>query len=153
MLFESQSKADNFIRYNYVEITAHSDHTPSRSYYCTFCCGWHITSIQDEATGKLCDLKDEMLWEKIRIKCLLIDIENACLEIGELMEYADYTGAEQLIEQTRHSFHEAKKESESHNIVMKEIQLLEDRLDKLLHEIFFERYSTFYISSQNHYKR
>ncbi|MDO4510378.1 MAG: hypothetical protein Q4B68_00990 [Bacteroidales bacterium] len=44
MLFETQKKADNFIRYNAEEIMEETGVAPVRSYYCVFCGGWHITS-------------------------------------------------------------------------------------------------------------
>jgi len=43
MLFESQSKADNFIRFNAEEIMEENGYAPIRSYYCPFCLGWHVT--------------------------------------------------------------------------------------------------------------
>ena len=65
MLFESQSKADNFIKFNKDEIASSSVKTPSRSYYCTFCCGWHVTSIEDEEFAASRDKQDEDTWEFI----------------------------------------------------------------------------------------
>lgn len=41
MLFETKSKADNFLKFNKDDF----DKTPSRSYFCSFCGGWHISSI------------------------------------------------------------------------------------------------------------
>jgi hypothetical protein len=48
MLFESEKKAENFIKFNKEEIKAESGYSPERSYYCLFCCGWHITSIKEK---------------------------------------------------------------------------------------------------------
>lgn len=41
MLFESKNKADNFLKFNKNDF----DKTPKRSYFCSFCGGWHISSI------------------------------------------------------------------------------------------------------------
>ena len=41
MLFESESKAENFIKWNGDDIDTHGDGL--RAYYCPACCGWHIT--------------------------------------------------------------------------------------------------------------
>ena len=41
MLFESKSKADNFIKFNKGDFI---NKTPTRSYFCSFCGGWHISS-------------------------------------------------------------------------------------------------------------
>jgi hypothetical protein len=48
MLFDTEKKAQNFIRFNNEEIQAESGYSPERSYYCLFCGGWHITSIKRE---------------------------------------------------------------------------------------------------------
>ena len=41
MFFETENKAENFIRFNAKDIP-HGDKL--RSYYCSACCGWHISS-------------------------------------------------------------------------------------------------------------
>lgn len=68
MWFETQTKADNFLKFNKENIAAVSRKVPTRSYYCSFCCGWHITSIDDEQMAKQRDARDEQLWETIRRK-------------------------------------------------------------------------------------
>ena len=42
MLFETESKAKNFIKWNGEEIDSHGGEL--RPYYCPGCCGWHISS-------------------------------------------------------------------------------------------------------------
>jgi len=64
MLFESQAKADNFIKYNRDEIASLYNKVPSRSYYCSFCCGWHVTSVDDEGKAKANDKRDEHTYIK-----------------------------------------------------------------------------------------
>lgn len=66
MLFESKAKADNFIKFNSEEIESQSGKAPSRSYYCSFCAGWHVTSISEEGKGVARDKRDEELWKKIK---------------------------------------------------------------------------------------
>ena len=44
MLFESKSKAMNFIKFNADEIMEESGVAPTRAYFCNSCCGWHVTS-------------------------------------------------------------------------------------------------------------
>lgn len=66
MWFESQAKADNFLKFNKESIAAGSSKVPTRSYYCSFCCGWHVTSIDDDAVAKEREERDEKLWETIR---------------------------------------------------------------------------------------
>lgn len=44
MLFPTEKKADNFIRFNADEIMDETGKAPVRSYYCSLCGGWHVTS-------------------------------------------------------------------------------------------------------------
>lgn len=48
MLFESQKKAENFIRFNKAEFEEEGKKVPVRAYYCEACCGWHVTSNPNE---------------------------------------------------------------------------------------------------------
>ncbi|MDD5770566.1 MAG: hypothetical protein PHE25_06350 [Candidatus Gracilibacteria bacterium] len=47
ILFETEKKAENFMKFNNDEIESKSGYSPQRSYYCVFCMGWHITSIKE----------------------------------------------------------------------------------------------------------
>lgn len=58
LLFETEAKANNFIKFNHDEIlrTSCRQHkAPVRSYYCQLCGGFHVTSNPSVATGKLID--------------------------------------------------------------------------------------------------
>lgn len=44
MLFESESQAGNFIKFNRESIEELGGKIPVRSYYCPLCMGWHVTS-------------------------------------------------------------------------------------------------------------
>lgn len=65
MLFESKSKADNFIKFNSGEILEENEKAPVRSYYCTLCIGWHVTSNPSTVEGERLDGRDEKLIHKI----------------------------------------------------------------------------------------
>lgn len=60
MLFETQSKADNFIRFNKEEILEENGKAPVRSYYCTFCNGYHVTSNPSVVAGERLNTEDEL---------------------------------------------------------------------------------------------
>jgi hypothetical protein len=45
MLFESESKANNFMKFNAETIEKENGYKPVRAYYCVNCIGWHLTSI------------------------------------------------------------------------------------------------------------
>ena len=65
MLFESEEKANNFIRFNSAEIMELNGKAPTRSYFCRFCGGWHITSISSEQKGQEIDQLDQDRFEKL----------------------------------------------------------------------------------------
>lgn len=60
MLFETEKKADNFIKFNKREIEEESGYSPQRSYYCLFCDGWHLTSISEHIGAS----KKEQMFEQ-----------------------------------------------------------------------------------------
>jgi hypothetical protein len=64
MLFETQSKADNFIKFNADTILEASGKSPERSYYCVFCGGYHITSNASEDDGEQMNTRDYNLMDK-----------------------------------------------------------------------------------------
>lgn len=61
MLFETEKKAETFIRFNSEEIDTESGYSPVRSYYCMFCNGWHVTSKSETLRLKS---KTEVIIEK-----------------------------------------------------------------------------------------
>ena len=44
MLFESEKKADTFMKFNSSDIEEETGYSPTRSYYCVYCGGFHVTS-------------------------------------------------------------------------------------------------------------
>lgn len=58
MCFETKSKADNFIKFNKDEILKEKGYAPVRSYYCEFCCGFHVTSNSSIEVGERLDEKE-----------------------------------------------------------------------------------------------
>ena len=65
MLFESEEKANSFIRFNSAEIMELNGKAPTRSYYCHFCGGWHITSVLSEQKGLEMDRLDQDKFENL----------------------------------------------------------------------------------------
>ena len=64
ILFETEKKADTFIKFNGNEIKSQSGYSPVRSYFCVSCCGWHVTSKEDKPTFKT---KTEIVVEEYRV--------------------------------------------------------------------------------------
>lgn len=44
LLFKTERKAQDFIRWNWEDIQEQSGRVPTRVYYCECCGGWHTTS-------------------------------------------------------------------------------------------------------------
>lgn len=65
ILFESQSKADNFIKFNAAEIEEENEKAPVRSYYCQLCCGWHVTSNPSTVSGESLDRRDQRMLQQL----------------------------------------------------------------------------------------
>lgn len=73
MLFETEKKAENFMRFNNEEIESESGYSPQRSYYCIFCLGWHLTSIKEKiGISKKEQVLEQYIQEKERKKAELI---------------------------------------------------------------------------------
>ena len=51
-VFETEKKADNFIKFNSNDIELENGYAPKRSYFCVACGAWHITSNENEFQGK-----------------------------------------------------------------------------------------------------
>ena len=109
MLFETQAKADNFILYNKDEIEEENGKAPVRSYYCSLCGGYHVTSNPSERSAESFDRKDTHLAEEIDV---LIKAQNEIVpilqnvteiiklvEVNILQDQLDE--AEQLLEECR----------------------------------------------------
>lgn len=65
MRFETEAKADNFIKYNRLVILRENGKAPVRSYYCAFCCGFHVTSNPSVIAGERLDKQDKQRLEHI----------------------------------------------------------------------------------------
>lgn len=65
MLFETQAKADNFIRYNSENILEEKGKAPVRSYYCEMCGGYHVTSNPSEEVGERLNQRDHLRIESL----------------------------------------------------------------------------------------
>lgn len=46
MLFETEKKAKNFMKFNNDTIESENGYKPVRAYFCICCNGWHLTSKQ-----------------------------------------------------------------------------------------------------------
>ena len=73
MVFESERKADTFIKFNGEEIEEETGYKPERSYFCTYCCGWHVTSQKEylaikSRTERILDLFEHEKEKKVQLR-------------------------------------------------------------------------------------
>ena len=52
MVFESEKKANTFIKFNSTDIESENGFAPKRSYFCIACNSWHVTSKEEVPEGK-----------------------------------------------------------------------------------------------------
>lgn len=75
MLFPTEKRADNFIRFNADEIMEETGKAPVRSYYCELCGGWHVTSNSNQEYYIEKQYKETFNWKESR-KYLVGSIAN-----------------------------------------------------------------------------
>lgn len=88
MLFENQEKADNFIKFHQDANEFEKGYRPKRSYFCTACAGWHVTSIETYNTDKvpLSEQLIELAQSKQKDKSTTVSKSNNDSEILHLAE-------------------------------------------------------------------
>lgn len=64
MLFPSEKKAMNFIRFNTDEIIEETGKAPVRCYYCNSCAGWHVTSNPNQEYFIKTEFQATFDWKK-----------------------------------------------------------------------------------------
>ena len=68
ILFATEAKANNFIRFNADEIMEETGKAPIRAYYCESCAGWHVTSNSKKAYYIEKQYKETFNWEECKKK-------------------------------------------------------------------------------------
>lgn len=81
MLFETQAKADNFIKYNSEGIKEENGKAPVRSYYCEFCGGYHVTSNPSALEGERLNTRDQQKMKQVERYGYLVE------EVKKLQSY------------------------------------------------------------------
>lgn len=82
MLFETEKKAMNFIKFNADDIKAESGYSPTRAYYCLPCGGYHLTSRKEDS-DEYFQQRDQMIQELYDAK---LEKQNAHLKRMELQQ-------------------------------------------------------------------
>ena len=106
MLFETQAKADNFIRYNSEGILEENGKAPVRSYYCEMCGGYHVTSNPSAEVGERFNQRDRQLIHNItayqkeieEVKALSALLSKRLERIMALLFFGQVDEAEDLLD-------------------------------------------------------
>lgn len=104
--FESKGKADNFIKFNSSEILEQTGKAPIRSYFCTFCSSWHVTSNKSKVAGEKLDYRDAHLYSKLTysertkqcFNSLMATFISRLEEVEIELILCDFNKAEDLLE-------------------------------------------------------
>lgn len=106
MLFETQAKADNFIRYNSEGIMEENGKAPVRSYYCEMCGGYHVTSNPSSEVGERLNQRDHQLIQNLNAykkdtaetKALSESLSKRLMHINTLLFFGKVDEAEDLLD-------------------------------------------------------
>lgn len=79
LVFATEEKALNFIKYNAEDIKQQNGYAPIRAYYCTSCGGWHVTSKPHRSRRKP-DYSKPLVYRK------LYDIGDLILQIVDIID-------------------------------------------------------------------
>lgn len=108
-LFQTKEKADAFIRFNAEEILEKTGKAPVRSYYCPFCCAWHVTSKPSQKEGERLDERDNRMLNNLlnadqfkkEIKAIAVKFRSRMEAIDKAIETCDFSLADELIKLSR----------------------------------------------------
>ncbi len=75
MLFETEKKANLYLKYNADDVLEENGRKPIRSYYCEACGGWHVTSSKYFRDVKEKD-KRTLYDGNIKLKCSKLNKNN-----------------------------------------------------------------------------
>lgn len=106
ILFESQNKADNFIKFNAAEIEEENEKAPVRIYYCQLCCGWHVTSNPLTVSGESLDRRDQRMLQQLddiheskdRVKEISHTIFHRMKDFDLLLNLCRFSDAEDVLD-------------------------------------------------------
>lgn len=97
LLFEDESKAMNFIKFNSSEIEDVKGFAPNRAYYCEACGGWHVTHKEDNGNYAVTPTQKALsayrlsvanigkTWENVEYAAIFID-EDSKLKLRNYLD-------------------------------------------------------------------
>lgn len=110
MLFNDEKKADNFIKFHHDSDEFGKGYVPKRSYFCTVCGGWHVTSLEtrDEEriplSKQLIHISINQHLERINEKTKLRYADGKMSEVAKLLKCkpVDFDTCERLLNEAYH---------------------------------------------------
>lgn len=140
MLFDSQSKADNFIKYNSDEILEENGKAPVRSYYCEICCGFHVTSNPSVESGdRFANLDHKRIVritqlhkETDEVKKMLELLEKSIDNARNTLYVGDFVEAEKLLDACFFSINEIRSFTPNGSSKLTNLRVKADGLKELL---------------------
>ena len=141
IVFSEKNKADNFIKFNSASILEENGYAPIRSYYCTLCGGWHVTSLEEnhlKQTGKEFCLAERVVMNLVDKHCC--EQYNKSEPIKEVKSTEEYIN--ELIKDIKLSFN---KEMETFFIAYRNKEL---KRCKEIHS----KMKDMFLNCQLHYK-
>lgn len=110
MLFETEAKANNFIKFNKDDI---DNGDTLRAYYCTACCGWHISHVpfhknMEGKTDQLIDAYNKLNDTRgPQINSIINEVYNILVnanlkdrkQINDLLRQPEYSHYSQFVKQ------------------------------------------------------
>lgn len=104
VLFESESQANNFIKFNSQDIEAANGYAPIRSYYCPLCCGWHVTSLEESLWQDKPTIAELILKEKQKMKETIAKRATMHKQEPVCQKESEETAREQLLKEIKALF-------------------------------------------------
>jgi hypothetical protein len=129
-LFDSDKKAETFIKFNKDEILAEGGYRPQRAYFCSFCGGWHVTSIQEEIPKTK---REEMLENLIKLRekeKFQKEVNKAKRNNGKGTTSGLKAESEEFFQKVTHEL-DALNVQQRTDMVLGKIQELKDQIQKL----------------------
>ncbi len=115
MVFESREKADNFLRFNYSEISEENETAPIRSYYCQECGAYHVTSkIKQRPKNQELEGHEEDFFicsqgSNSDFNSLIDTLESKVMDLDTYIHYFDLQKIDSTIIECTHLIEEIKK--------------------------------------------
>ena len=122
MIFETEKKAETFMKFNSSDIEDETGYSPNRSYYCIYCGGFHVTSkvklsiVERESNLNSFELHKQKITASIirnnsspKLNERIYNLEEELKEFGKLLLDNKITEMSKLLERAFFTLDNIKK--------------------------------------------